>query len=418
MNQTMSKGKRNLILVLLSFLAGMVFFIPYFRLSYYDQMIRILGLTNTQLGFIGTSVAFINFICYIPSGYMADKFNSKTLLVVSAFGMAATSLIYSLLPSYTIILIIHGFFSIFSILTFWSPYLKYLRMLGDESEQGKIFGLSEAFRGVIATVISFLCLWVLGVFTNETLGFQAVIWVNVALFILIAIALIFILPKDIKEDTNPSAVAKFRLVDALKLKGTWLTIFVIACGITIYIACTGYLGTYTTQILNLPENIASAISIIRNYIIVFLSGVIGGIIADKLSTKSKAVAIFFACSAAVSLFLIFSSQIIALSIILTLVLSLCFNAIKSTYWSVMGEAGIPLEMTGICTGVISCIGFIPEIIVSPVAGSWIDAAAAAGNLQIGFNKIFILIAIAGVLGILASFLVDREWKKAVKKFDN
>ena len=130
MNQTMSKGKRNLILVLLSFLAGMVFFIPYFRLSYYDQMIRILGLTNTQLGFIGTSVAFINFICYIPSGYMADKFNSKTLLVISAFGMAATSLIYSLLPSYTIILIIHGFFSIFSILTFWSPYLKYFKNAG------------------------------------------------------------------------------------------------------------------------------------------------------------------------------------------------------------------------------------------------------------------------------------------------
>lgn len=412
MIQNMSKAKRNLILVLLSFLAGMVFFIPYFRLSYYDQMIRILGLTNTQLGFIGTAVAFINFICYIPSGFMADKFNSKTLLIVSAIGMAITSLIYSLLPSYTIILVIHGFFSVFSILTFWSPYLKYLRMLGTESEQGKIFGLSEAFRGVIATIISFLCLWVLGIFTNETLGFQAVIWVNVALFLLIAVALAFILPKNIEEKPTNTENVKLSLLNALKLKSTWLTIFVIACGITIYISCTGFLGTYTTQILNLPENIASAISIVRNYIIVFLSGVLGGVIADKLSTKSKAVAIFFALSAALSLFLIFSSKIIALSIILTLILSLCFNAIKSTYWSVMGEAGIPLEMTGICTGVISCIGFIPEIVVSPIAGSWIDRAAASGNLQSGFNKIFVLITVAGLLGIFASFLVDKEFKKS------
>ena len=46
MNQTMSKGKRNLILVLLSFLAGMVFFIPYFRLSYYDQMLSLIHISE------------------------------------------------------------------------------------------------------------------------------------------------------------------------------------------------------------------------------------------------------------------------------------------------------------------------------------------------------------------------------------
>ena len=68
MEQQLTRRKRNIILILLSFLAGMVYFIPYFQLTYYDQMIRILGLTNTQLGFIGTAVALVNFICYIPSG--------------------------------------------------------------------------------------------------------------------------------------------------------------------------------------------------------------------------------------------------------------------------------------------------------------------------------------------------------------
>lgn len=109
MEQQLTRRKRNIILILLSFLAGMVYFIPYFQLTYYDQMIRILGLTNTQLGFIGTAVALVNFICYIPSGYMADKFDAKLLLILSAVGMAVTSLVYSLLPSYTIVLIIHGF---------------------------------------------------------------------------------------------------------------------------------------------------------------------------------------------------------------------------------------------------------------------------------------------------------------------
>lgn len=412
MEQHLTRGKRNIILILLSFLAGMVYFIPYFQLTYYDQMIRILGLTNTQLGFIGTAVALVNFICYIPSGYMADKFDAKLLLILSAVGMAVTSLVYSLLPSYTIVLIIHGFFAIFSILTFWSPYLKYLRMLGDESEQGKIFGMSEAFRGVMATAISFLCLWILGSIGNEALGFRTIIWVNVAVFIIIAIALAIVLPKDTKEPDRTSAGEKsYRMIDALKLKGTWLTIFVIACGITVYMCCTGYLGTYTTQILKLPESIASTISIFRNYIIVFLSGIIGGVIADKMSTKSKAVAIFFALTCILGLSLIFSSKVVALSIALTLFLSLCFNAIKSTYWSVMGEAGIPIEMTGMCTGVISCIGFIPQILVSPIAGSWIDTATAAGNINAGFNKIFILLGAASALGIVACLLIHKEYAK-------
>ena len=105
-----------------------------------------------------------------------------------------------------------------------------------------------------------------------------------------------------------------------------------------------------------------------------------------MSTKSKAVSVFFALTCILGLSLIFSSKVAALSIALTLFLSLCFNAIKSTYWSVMGEAGIPIEMTGMCTGVISCIGFIPQILVSPIAGSWIDAATAAGNINAGLTK--------------------------------
>mgnify|MGYP000293802122 FL=1 len=77
----------------------------------------------------------------------------------------------------------------------------------------------------------------------------------------------------------------------------------------------------------------------------------------------------------------------------------------------MGEAGIPIEMTGMCTGVISCIGFIPQILVSPIAGSWIDAATSAGNINAGFNKIFILLGVASALGIVACLLIHKKHTK-------
>ena len=109
---------------------------PLLRFSFYDQMMDALNLTDIQIGTLGSVYAIFCVICYPVSGVLADKFSTKKLLVISNFAMALITIWYCLLPGFTSLIIIHGLYGIFSIATFWSPYLKAVRQLGSEEEQG------------------------------------------------------------------------------------------------------------------------------------------------------------------------------------------------------------------------------------------------------------------------------------------
>ena len=45
----LSKGKRNFLVVLISFMVGIIYFIPYIRFTFYDQTIAAFQLTNMEL---------------------------------------------------------------------------------------------------------------------------------------------------------------------------------------------------------------------------------------------------------------------------------------------------------------------------------------------------------------------------------
>ena len=169
-----------------------------------------------------------------------------------------------------------------------------------------------------------------------------------------------------------------------------------------------YMTTYTVQVLNISTTTASAIGIVRSYIIVLLAGVIGGFFMDKFTFKGKGFIILFVSIVAALIALLFSAKVIALSVFLTLVIAFLANVMKSTYWSIMDQAGIPIGMTGMATGIISFIAFLPDVFYGPILGKWLDDAKAAGDIAAGFNQIFILLIVCGVLGILSAMLLIKR----------
>lgn len=74
----------------------------------------------------------------------------------------------------------------------------------------------------------------------------------------------------------------------------------------------------------------------------------------------------------------------------------------------MDQAGIPIGMTGMATGIISFIAFLPDVFYGPILGKWLDDAKAAGDIAAGFNQIFILLIVCGVLGILSAMLLIKR----------
>lgn len=377
----MNKSKRNIVLVVLSMIAGLVYLTPFLRFSFYHQMREALSLSHDQLGTIGLTYGLFNVLGYIPSGFLAEKFSTKMLLIVSTLGMCLTTLWYSTFPDYSSLIVIHALYGIFSVGTFWSPYLKAIRNLGTDEEQGRLFGMSEGLRGVGQTAVAFASLGVLSSFATVAAGFRAALFINAAAFAILMVLVIVLVP-DI--------------------------IFVIMCGYTLWNTVNGYAGAYCTDILKISENLSSSLSIFRSFLIVPIAGFTGGFLMDKFSSKGKGMFIAFSCVALCVAAIYLSTQMVVICAVLTIVLGYFVNVIKATYWSIMGEAGVPLATTGMATGVISLIGLTPDIFTPKIIGLLLQHAEEQGNIAMGYNYMWLWAVVWAVLGIGAAMILKRR----------
>ena len=411
---------RNLVLLILSLIAGLMYLTPLLRFSFYDQMMEALILTDIQIGTIGSVYAIFCIICYPISGILADKFSTKKLLIISTFAMSLITVWYCFLPGYISLIIIHALYGIFSIATFWSPYLKAVRQLGSESEQGRLYGISEGLRGIGQTVVATICLFVVASFASISIGFSILLIINAVVFILLMLAVMFIIPNDTVENNGEEKSEKSASVvgiisKSLTSSSTWICIFVIMSGYTLWCTANGYIGTYCTRVLGISANMSSTLSIIRSYVIVFLAGFTGGFIIDKFKTKGQGMMlVFLAATISVSAILL-TSKITAICIIVTIVLAYIVNVIKSTYWSILGDAGIPVESTGIATGIISLIALSPDMFVPIIISRFITYGENIGNIKLGFDLMLIWILVWSILGIVSGIILKRRKEKIMRE---
>ena len=425
----MNGKQRTLALIILSAIAGLVYLTPFLRFSFYDQMMEALQITDVQMGTIGSVYGLFYVIVFVPSGILAEKFDTKKLLVITNLGMCATTIWYSFYPGYTALLIIHALYGIFSVGTFWSPYLKAVRSLASEEKQGTIFGLSEGLRGVAQTIVSFICLGVMGSVASVTLGFRAALWINAAAFALLALAVISLIPDldgqaeshtagKTDESASPSGTqqagkpGKTTMIGFLKNPSIWICILVIMCGYTLWSTVNNYIGTYCTRVLGIDSNLSSTLSIIRSYIIVFIAGATGGVIIDKFRTKGQAMMTAFFLTGLSVIGILLTGNLVFVCVIITIVLSYLVNVVKSTYWSILGDAGIPPAATGMATGVISLIGLTPDIFVPPVISRFIAYGESIGNIAFGFRCMLFWMIAWAILGIGAGFILKKKKSNA------
>jgi len=295
-----------------------------------------------------------------------------------------------------------------------------------------------------AVVIAFGCLFVLGAFAESAAGFRAVLWFNAIIFAVLALLVIIFIPNFDKKLTRKqkaelkqvasesqaesqgeaaleqeaqaeSSIAILKtMFKQLKNPGVWVCIGVIMCGFCLWSTTNGYMGTYCTRVLGIDPSISSALSIVRSYLIVFIAGVTGGVVMDKFKTKGKGMMVAFLATT-ISVALVFITRnAIFVCLAVTLVLAYMVNVLKSTYWSIMGDAGITRAETGTATAIISLIALTPDIFVSPIIGPIINYWDAAGSVETGFNIMLVWMLVWAALGIGAGLILKKR-KQALDK---
>jgi MFS family permease len=405
-------GFRNLmIFIILSATVAIAYQLPFLRYTFYDQMMAALQLNDMQMGVLASAVSITQTCSYPIGGILANKFSMRTLINVTLAAFVALTIGFAFTTNYAFLIGIHILYGFFGIATLWSAYLVGIRNLGDESVQSKLFGFSEATRGILQTILGFAFLAIMNAAAAPVLGFKTMLIVGaVVTGVFLVLGFIF-LPKTEKEEkAEIAAEDKVTIMDVIKNPGVWIIIIILTCAYACWSLGNGYLTTYTVRVGGLSESAASTLGMIRSYVIVFVAGFFGGWFLDRFTYKGKAFIGLLGISSAGFVLIMFTAKALAISIVLTLFLAFVANIMKSTYWSLMGQAGIPAKMTALATGFISLIIFLPDAICPTIIGSWLTAAEAAGNVASGFNNIFIMLAIFGAIGVIGSVLLVKRTK--------
>jgi nitrate/nitrite transporter NarK len=407
-----SKLKKYLPILALSISGGSIYLIPYLKYVFYDQQIEVMGITNQQSGLLLSMYAIGCMLLYIPGGIVADRFSAKKSILYSLIGTTALTVLYGFTFNYSLALVIWLLLAVSTAFVFWSSLMKALRMIGDEKEQGRVFGLYYAGNGIVGAVFNSLALWAAGRASDARGGlFNAVMVMAAATAIAAVLVAIFLEDdKKAKEAKAASGGDSFRFADVGKLIKNpivWVFSLVIFCGYSLYTS-TSYFTPYLTDVVGISPQESGVYSIIRTYVFMLLAPV-GGYLADKVF-KSTSKWFMAAFSALIILFigvmLIPAGANSTFVSIYTLLPGAFGLALYGVLFSIVSEAKIPLSVTGTAVGIASIIGYTPDLFMSAMFGTWLDKHGNGG-----YTYIFMFLMAVGIVGVIGSYIIRRHCRK-------
>lgn len=372
---------------------------------FYDNMVSDFQLTNTQIGLLMSVYSLTKTILYIPGGILADRFDNRKMLLGSTALLAALTFWYAAAPGFGVLRIIYFFLAVSNVL-FWVSFVKAVRLFGTEEEQGSVFGYSEGIRAVAGLIINFAALGILGHYISATCPLKYVLIFYGVVYVLMGIAMFFLLPKDDKKENVATSFKDY--INVLKVPSVWLVAVLVLCAYSVQVAAE-YTTTYLTTVFGMTAVVAGIVATIRSYGIGIFSAPLIGKISDKVGSYTKTLVGLFIIEIVLGVVLILipgKPNFLILSIVVVLALATVYYAVRGVYYATMGEAGVPVAMTGTATGIISVIGYLPDSYENAILGNFLDKYAGAG-----FKYVFGTVVLFAALGIVVCFIIQKTGKK-------
>ncbi|HGM3508610.1 TPA: nitrate/nitrite transporter [Clostridioides difficile] len=410
-----SNVKRFLIIFILAFGTTAMYSLPYMKSSFYDPMQQALALSHTQIGNLLSLYGLVGMVSYFIGGWFADRFSVRKLITFSLIASGVLGFYFSTFPSYSMILLIFVLWGFTTILTFFSASVKVVRMQGSESEQGRIFGFYEGLSGVSGTLISFIGLYFFGKFAEITVGFKYVVWLYSAASIICGILLFFLVEDKKDSGASDEGLSIKSLLKVVTMPKAWLIGLIIFSTYLVFSSLT-YLSPYLSEVYVMPMTLVSALSIIRTYVIKMGASPVAGVITDKVGSSIRVMFVGFilmTVSTAAYLVIPKSAGFIWIAVINMIILSVILFGFRGIYFASVSESNISLETTGAVVGFASFIGFSPDAFYYTIAGNWLDKYG-----QTGYTYIFILSVVCAVIGIFATYALNKINKRENKNLNN
>ena len=141
-----------------------------------------------------------------------------------------------------------------------------------------------------------------------------------------------------------------------------------------------------------------------------IAAVAAGYLGDRVDS-SRVIAGGFAFLIAGSLVIASGALVpgVAWMLITTIVAtSVGIYALRGVYFALLAEGAVPLAFTGSAIGVVSVIGFTPDVFMGPLMGVLLDRSPGVP----GHQHVFVVVAVFGVVGLIAPLAFRRVTNQA------
>jgi nitrate/nitrite transporter NarK len=402
-------------------LAGESVFILPFVLSrvFRPTVLEVFGLDNLQLGLCFSVYGIVALLSYLFGGPLADKFPPGKLIAVSLWMTALGGLAYATFPSYTVLKIIYGYWGFTTIFLFWAPMIKATRIWGGTKSQGKAFGFLDGGRGLVGAMFGAMGLLIFSLFiTSDISGstiygnreaFKQVILVSSGIVVFVGILVWFFLKLD-RETEKKIVLEKItipQIQEVLRLPSVWLLMIIILCAYVGY-KITDVFSLYAQDIMRYDQVQSAEVGTF----LLFVRPIIGisiGLLADRSQTTYWLVVGFVVSFLGALLFALglVSDSATALFFISILVAVSGVYATRSLYFAVMEKGQIPLILTGTAVGLISLVGYTPDIFAGPAMGYLLENSPGAE----GHRHVFWMLALFSFIGGIAAWYYYQLYGK-------
>ncbi|MEY8364849.1 MFS transporter [Anaerovoracaceae bacterium 41-7] len=418
MTEQTSKLKKHMFhLVVITIAGAMIYGLPYFRSYFYDAYLETYHLTNTQMGTFGSIFGIFGMISYLFGGVVADMVSTRKLMTISLILTGLGGFLHLMNPGYGMLLAIYALWGFTSLFAFWPSLVKSLREISNENERGKAYGFMDGGRGITYAVDAVLMLSVFGYFSKKSGdlgGLNGVILYYSIIAIVLGVLVFFLLgekkPDQTEKVEKEDKISPSQIIEVLKMPAVWILAAILCCTYVMNIAFY-YFTPYATSRFGMAATAGAVVTLAAQYVRP-IAAFGGGAIADRIG-RSKVMYVTYSLMAIPTLLMVVMGNMSS-----TVFIALCIIIYFGMYggyslvWSMMEEGGIPIRVAGTAVGLVSTIGYLPEVFVPYCSGKILDSFGEGG-----YRYMFIAIVVIIVIGIIMLTVWDRYVKnlKATQK---
>ncbi len=409
-----SPDRKNWFIIFSLVIAGeMIFALPFHIARFFrPTLLEVFNLTNTKLGDAIAVYGITAMLSYFPSGLFADRFSARKLMSLSLIATALGGVWLVTLPNQYYLFFIFGFWGVSTILFFWSAMIRATREWGGRFAQGRAFGFLDGGRGLVAAGVASAGVVLLNHFMPvadvqvdpdvRMKAFQTVVWLYIFSTLAAGVLVWFLIPDTRAEDLNRNPLKGIKQV--VNFRATWLIALVVVCAYCGYKGLDFY-GLYASRVMGMGE-VESARFVSWSGFLRPVGAIGAGFIADRLSTKKVIRATFFILvfSYFLLFFLIPTAALYYFILTDLLLTFLAVYALRGVYFALFEETGVNENVTGTTVGVVSFIGFTPDIFFNSVAGRILDADPGMP----GFRNFYLLLSVISLAGLAAAILINNK----------